>query len=485
MSKRAVLYARLSVTQDESVSIDRQLQAGRDYCRAQGWDVVAEHKDDGVSASASAPEHRKGWQEVLAHPRGTYDVALVWKVDRLARRVWDFLNADKALQQRGAAVAAVADPVDMSTSQGRAFATMLAVFAEMEADAIKARVQAARKALIRAGRVPGGAAPFGYMNAPNPDGPGKVLAMDPDTIGYVIEAAARVLRGDSINSVATFLDEVAPRQGRKNSAAYWTITVTKRMLANPVLAGMTLHNPGNTSKERGTGVLRDSDGMPIIREDLAVLSMEEYRTLAERLTVSEPYKAASESYLSGLVWCGDCDRKMYRNAKTVHGKRVRVFQCQGKEGCGQQVTNLEDKVEARFLAEFGDSWFIESHTKPTDYDATEIQNQIIETMNDMQQDDADVMALAERLQSLKELKRNIPEVEYVQHRSTGTTAELWAEDKRAALLGRTKGVRLVKGRVGRKFDETRLSWIPLGESIPTPEGTTFGDVWGTFINEEL
>ena len=181
VTKRAVLYARLSISSDESVSIERQLEAGRDYCRAKGWEVVREHIDDGVSASASAPEDRKGWQALLDRPRGSFDVVLVWKVDRLARKVIDFLHADEALQVRGAAVASVSDPIDMTTATGRAFATMMAVFAEMEAEAIRQRVTAARRALIRSGRVAGGTAPFDYRNAPNPDGPGKVLEKDAES----------------------------------------------------------------------------------------------------------------------------------------------------------------------------------------------------------------------------------------------------------------------------------------------------------------
>lgn len=389
---------------------------------------------------------------------------LVWKVDRLARKVLDFLNADKALQERGAAVAAVDDPVDMSTPQGRAFATLLAVFAEMEAEATRARVKAARATLIKDGRVAGGAAPFGYRNAPITDEQGKplggkVLAKDPATIGFLTEAAGRALRGDSIHSVANYLDEVAPRTGRKNSASHWTITVTKRMLANPVLAGMTLHNPGNSGKERGAEVLRGTDGMPVVREDLAVLSVEQYRHLQSRLASKQPQKASTESYLAGLVWCGDCDRKMYRNAKTVGGKKVRVFQCQGKSGCGQQVTNLEGIVEERFLREFGHRVYITLRAEPTDYDLTEINNQINETMTRMQEEDADVMALAERLQTLKDLRRSIPEPTYVPQDSEGTSAEQWAEDPRTALLFRFEGVRLAKGGKGRKFDQSRLSWM--------------------------
>ena len=459
MSKRAVLYARLSIATDESVSIERQLEAGRDYCRARGWQVVAEHRDDGVSASANAPENRRGWQEVLAHPRGSYDVVLVWKIDRLARKVLDFLNADQALQRRGAGVAAVEQSIDMTTAEGRGFATMLAVFAEMEAEAIRARVQAARQALIKAGRVPGGAAPFGYWNAPNPNGPGKVLAKNPETIPFVIEAVERVLNGDSVNSVSAYLDDVAPRTGRKNSAAYWTITVTKRMLLNPVLAGMTPHNPGNLSKQRGSEVLRGTDGMPIVREDLSVVTVEQFRELERRLNKSEPYAAATDSYLAGLVWCGECNRKMYRNAKTVNGKKVRVFQCQGKDGCGQQVSNLEKIVEERFLSEFGHLHFARVISQPTDYDLTEINNQINETMRRMQDDDADEVALAERLKSLKQLRRNVPEIEYSTEWSEATSAEQWQDDPRTAILYRFDGVRLRKGRVGRKFDQSRLTWI--------------------------
>ncbi|WP_395695598.1 recombinase family protein [Nocardioides sp.] len=461
MTKRAVLYARLSVTTEDSVSIARQLEAGRDYCRAQGWQVVAEHVDDGVSASANRPEDRNGWQEVLAHPRGAYDVVLVWKVDRLARRALDFLNADAALQERGAAVAAVADPVDMTTPQGRGFATMLAVFAEMEAAAISARVAGARRYIIQDGRVAGGAPPFGYMHARNPNGKGKVLRKDPETIGFVIEAAARILRGASVRSVSDYLDEVAPRQGRKNSAAHWTITVTRRMLTNPVLAGMTLNNPGNKGKVRGSEVLRGKDGMPLIRKDLAILSVEEHRDLKDRLSNAEPYKARSESYLAGLVWCGHCDKKMYRNAKNISGKRVRVFQCQGKDGCGQQVTNLEDIVEDRFLEEFGNHHFIITREIPSDYDLTEINTQIADTAARMTADDADMEALMERMAALKETKRRAPEVSYSTEVSHETSGEQWRKDRRTALLNRCSGVRLVKGRVGRKFDQSRLSFMEL------------------------
>lgn len=73
-----------------------------------------------------------GWRALL-DTEERFDAVIVWKIDRLARGVSDFLHADEALQTRGAALVAVEDPIDMITAQGRAFATVLAVFGELEA----------------------------------------------------------------------------------------------------------------------------------------------------------------------------------------------------------------------------------------------------------------------------------------------------------------------------------------------------------------
>ena len=60
-----MLYARLSVTKEESVSIERQLESTRKYAEGRGWEVVGEFVDDGVSATANRPEDRRGWNALL------------------------------------------------------------------------------------------------------------------------------------------------------------------------------------------------------------------------------------------------------------------------------------------------------------------------------------------------------------------------------------------------------------------------------------
>ena len=325
-ARRCVLYARLSVTKEESVSIARQLLSCRRYAEARGWEVVGEFIDDGVSATANKPEDRKGWAALLAAT--DFDAIIIWKVDRLARRVLDFLHADEALQKRGAGLVAVEDPIDMTSPQGRAFAVMLAVFGEMEAEAIRARVRAARAQLLKDGRWAGGGIPYGYRSSTNPDGPGWVLVKDPERQPWLTEIVGKALGGATVNAITTWLTTAgAPLpEGsiarRKSGATGWNRQTVDGILRNPVLAGMTPHNPGRPKSAKRAdpfAVFRDETGEAVVNETLAVITTEEFRTLQMLLDSRSTPQARKRSereptspFLSRVVRCDDCDVFMCR-----------------------------------------------------------------------------------------------------------------------------------------------------------------------------
>lgn len=294
--RRCVLYARLSVTKEESVSIVRQLQSCRQYAEARHWEVVGEFIDDGVSATANRPEVRKGWSALLQ--ADGFDAVVIWKVDRLARRVLDFLHADETLQARGAGLVAVDDPIDMTSPQGRAFAVMLAVFGEMEAEATRARVRAARAQLIANGRFPGGGIPYGFTSCPNEYGPGKVLTIDPERHEWLLEIASLGLEGAGASEIAHWLTDVgAPlprghqtmREGRASGnqpRGKWNRQTIAQLLRNPMLAGMIPRNPGRSRSTKQVdpfAVVRDENNAPIIDESLAVISFEQFAELQQLL----------------------------------------------------------------------------------------------------------------------------------------------------------------------------------------------------------
>ncbi len=324
--RRCVLYARLSVTKEESVSIARQLQSCRRYAEARGWEVMGEFIDDGVSATANRPEDRNGWAALLA--TADFDAVIIWKVDRLARRVLDFLHADETLQTRGAGLVAVEDPIDMTSPQGRAFAVMLAVFGEMEAEAIRARVRAARVQLLKDGRWAGGGVPYGYQSVSNVDGPGWVLAKDPDRQPWLAEVVGRALGGATVNSITTWLTAAgAPLPAgslarRTSGSTAWNRQAVDGILRNPILAGMTPHNPGRPKSAKRAdpfAVFHDEDGIPVVNGSLAVITTEEFRRLQQILDSRSTPQARKRSereptspFLSRVVRCDDCDVFMCR-----------------------------------------------------------------------------------------------------------------------------------------------------------------------------
>lgn len=360
--RRCVLYARISLSKEESVSVERQLTSARRYAEGRGWEVVGEFIDDGVSATANRPEDRKGWTALLA--AGGFDAVVIWKVDRLARRVLDFLHVDEVLRKHGAGLVAVEDPIDMTTPMGRAFATILAVFGEMEAAAIAARVRAAREHLAKEGRWGGGGIPYGYMSAPNPNGPGRVLVKDPDRVRWMTKTAHMALNGMTVYAITKWLtDNNAPKPVRRetqktNGNTNWNYHTVDRLLRNPMLAGMMPRNPGRSRNAKSVdpfAVVRDETDQPVVNEALAVITVEEFTMLQNMLnsrttpqTRKQADRKTTSPLLSRVAVCVCCDVIMYRG---TNQKRP-VLYC---PKCKQSISRatLDPYLIKRLLRERG------------------------------------------------------------------------------------------------------------------------------------
>lgn len=488
--RRCAIYARISVTQEASVSIDRQVEAAEQYAAARGWHIVAVYTDDGVSATRNKPEDRAGWRALLEASE-TFDAVIVWKVDRLARRVLDFLNADAALQARGAGIVAVEDPVDMTTPQGRFFASILALFGEMEADTIRARVKAARVHLLKAGRVVGGTVPYGWRSIQNPDGPGYVLAQDPERIAYVREMVDRVMRGDTVYSVVKWLNEVGaplPVSSQKSrKQPNWRYNTIYALLRNPVLAGMTAFNPGNTSKKRGTEVLRDADGLPVVDESVALLTVAEWRELQRLVTDRDTPQSRpralcgrTSALLSGLIWCAEHDEPVRMHRRTS-GKGSEGYTC---PECRQTITSFEAVVIEEFLRQKGDHerWsLIEEVYEGGAAMLPEIEHRLAELAAEFQatDDDDKVDRLTDEAANLRRMRRearaSAPTVTYREVGSTRTFAEEWADasdvrGQRAVLDDALERITVSRGTPGRQTPAKYLARMTFDWKLPRSVG---------------
>lgn len=387
------------------MSIQRQLDSARAYADAHGWEVVLEAIDDGVSATKHKPQDRQGWSSLLASPV-SYDHVIIWKIDRLARKVIDFVVADEALQARNAGIVSIKESLDLGTDIGRMIAMILATFAQMEAKAIGERGADARRHLVNNGRRAGGRPPYGYANIDNPNGPGKVLAKS-DEIVYVQRAVEMVQQGASLGALARYFNDHAPLRPRANRRHdVWDYSTVETILRNPVLAGMTIYTPGRKAGVKGSDVLRDETGMPAVNKDLAIMTIAEHRALVELLDKRKmpgTRTNVNQQAMLGLVKCAMCKGTMY---KAIGGAGYTYLRCQSKGCIGQAISqpNIEAYIRQAVLDSIGDLPILEDVTEPSRLDDIEVA--IADTLRRMQQQATP--ELFERLTALQQEKQTVP-----------------------------------------------------------------------------
>jgi len=120
-------YARVS-TEDQNLNLQR------DALTAAGCERIFEDKASG------ARDDRPGLTEALSHLRQG-DCLVIWRLDRLGRRMIALLGFVEELRQRGCDFRILngSFPIDTTTAQGRLLFHISAALAENERDVIRER----------------------------------------------------------------------------------------------------------------------------------------------------------------------------------------------------------------------------------------------------------------------------------------------------------------------------------------------------------
>jgi len=138
-------YARVS-------SIDQDLSLQRAALKAAGATIIRAEKASGTS--------RRGRSELetLLEFLRPGDTLIVTRIDRLARSLRDLKNIVHGLREKGVHLKATEQPIDTSTAAGKAFLSMLGVFAEFENNLRRERqmegINAAKARGVYKGRKP-------------------------------------------------------------------------------------------------------------------------------------------------------------------------------------------------------------------------------------------------------------------------------------------------------------------------------------------
>lgn len=152
---RVGLYLRVSTAEQTTENQRLDLAA---VAQQRGWQIIGEYVDAGISG-AKGRDKRPAFDRLCRDAiGGKLDLVAAWSTDRLGRSVLHLAQFVADMQAAGVGLYLHKQAIDSSTPTGRAMLGMCSVFAELEREIIRERINAglarARAQGKRIGRPP-------------------------------------------------------------------------------------------------------------------------------------------------------------------------------------------------------------------------------------------------------------------------------------------------------------------------------------------
>lgn len=311
---RVGLYLRVSTQEQakEGYSIGEQEGRLKDYCKAMRWDIYKIYVDPGYSGGDT---NRPGLQDLISDVKeGLLDKVVVYKLDRLSRSQLDTLFLiEKVFLINNTDFVSMSENFDTATPFGRAMIGILAVFAQLEREQIKERMNMGKEARAKAGKWGGGSTePIGY----DYDVANDLLRVNDYEAMQIRELYELFLNGTPLRRIETIFLE----KGYKHKHGVWDPGAMRRLLRSKVYLGYI--------KYRGEYYKAEHD---------AIIDEETYNKAQILLNARlDAYKqtgvkpGAVTTYLGGLIQCKHCGGKYAKqlNSRYKEGKpKVYWYSC--------------------------------------------------------------------------------------------------------------------------------------------------------------
>lgn len=321
---RAAIYARLSTAPtaktegEQSDSVENQLADLRKLAKSNGYTIVGEYVDDGISGYSGKvrPEFQK---LLLTVADRQVDMILARHADRLER------NETEGYQLRVASTRykvrwlySSGMVVDPSTAEGGLLAKVLSALAEFESAVKTQRLLMHYAGLRTKGLLPPPPGTFGYEG----------FAIVPWEADLIRQAYKTMDDGGSIFSVFRSWNTDAYKGGpvpqRKTGKLGWTHAHIRSILLRPRNARLVADTDGN--------LIRTEDGELLLGQWEEIVPVDLWMRVHARLTDKErsPGPGFTPRILSGgIALCGMCGFKMRSNTASDKrtGTRISILRC--------------------------------------------------------------------------------------------------------------------------------------------------------------
>lgn len=333
---KVALYVRVSTLSqlEEGYSIEEQKAKLESYCDIKDWHIYKVYTDGGFSGSTT---ERPALEQLIKDAQSKlFDTVLVYKLDRLSRSQKDTLYLiEDIFLKNNIEFVSLLENFDTSTPFGRAVIGLLSVFAQLEREQIKERMQLGKLGRAKAGKsMMWAKTSYGY----NYDKETGSMTVNEYEALAVKEIYSSYLAGMSITKLRDKINEEHPKQPA------WSYRTIRGILANPVYCGLNQYK-GQTFQGTHKPIISLVDFEQTQRE------LAKRQQTAKELSNPRPFQA--KYMLSGLAQCGYCHAplKVILGAVRKDGSRFKRYECyqrHPRKTRGVTVYNDNKKCESSY-----------------------------------------------------------------------------------------------------------------------------------------
>ena len=305
--KQVAAYARVSSGKDAMLhSLAQQVSYYSDLIRKEpGWAFAGVYADE---ACTGTKEARPEFQRLLADCRdGAVDMVITKSISRFARNTVTLLKTVRELKAMGIDVYFEEQRIHTMSADGELMLTILASYAQEESKSVSDNMKWRIRKSFAEGELMCLSTMLGYRISKK-----NGIEIDPDQAEIVRAIYARVLHGDTLNSIARWLnrnEHFGALGGKWNASRVRDLVINEKYTGNALLQKAFVNNHIDKKQVRNNGELPQyyvTDTHP------AIIDQETFDAAQEvlaRIADAFPSRRKIHHYaFTGIILCPSCGR---------------------------------------------------------------------------------------------------------------------------------------------------------------------------------